>query len=144
MLIQVTGTQREEGLSLGLWWWEEPKVSPAPGRTTAGGSETENSQVYTGGSETENSQVYTVLLRSWLGGRRGLCGRAPRKGNWSESGRRCGPPESRGGGQESGLRRAGCLGDMGAHALVRPQGHALGGLEGIAEADAEDGEAKGA
>ena len=85
-----------------------------------------------------------LLLRSWLGGRRGLCGRAPRKGNWSESGRRCGPPESRGGGQESGLRRAGCLGDMGAHALVRPQGHALGGLEGIAEADAEDGEAKGA
>lgn len=132
MLIQVTGTQWEEGLPLGLWWWEEPKVSPAPGRTTAGGS------------ETENSQVYTVLLRSWLGGRRGLCGRAPRKGNWSESGRRCGPPESRGGGQESGLRMAGCLGGMGASALVRPQGHALGGLEGIAEADAEDGEAKGA
>lgn len=56
MLIQVTGTQWEEGLPLGLQWWEEPKVSPAPGRTTAGGS------------ETENSQVYTVLLRSWWGG----------------------------------------------------------------------------
>lgn len=78
------------------------------------------------------------------GGRRGLCGRAPRKGNWSESGRRCRPPESRGGGEESGLRMAGCLGGTGARALAGPQGHTLGGLEGVAEADAEDGEVKGA
>lgn len=51
-------------------------------------------------------------------------------GNWSESGRRCKPPDSRGGGEGSGWQMAGCLGGVGAPALARPQGQALGGLEG--------------